>query len=47
MVAAAVAAASDKLYVGPACTDAFLVEDIECRQADVRNFLFIERDFVR
>ena len=26
--------------------DAFFVEDVECRQADVENFLFTERDLV-
>ena len=30
----------------PRWSGIFLVEDIECRQADVRDFLLAERDFV-
>src|SRR5262249_61126929 len=30
----------------PRWSGTFLVEDIECRQADVRDFLLAERDFV-
>ena len=46
MTAAAVAAAvtasaamTDKLYTGLRCVFAFFVEDVECRQSDVRNLL--------
>jgi hypothetical protein len=38
---------SGKLYGGLGCSDIFFVEDIERRQADVRDFLFTESDFVR
>jgi len=43
---AAAAAASGKLHTGSECTDILFVEDIECRQANVRDFLFSENDFV-
>ena len=46
-VAAVAASVPDKLYAGLGRSDVFLVEDIERRQADVRDFLFTESDFVR
>ena len=46
-VATASAAVANKLYAGLGPSDVFLVEDIERRQADVRDFLFTESDFVR
>ena len=42
----AVAAVSDELYVGLACSDILLVEDIERRQADIRDFLFTKSEVV-
>ena len=48
-VAAAVAPAaamSDKLYVGLGGSDIFLDEDIERRQADIRDFLFTKSEVV-
>ena len=41
------ASVPDKLYAGLGRSDVFLIEDIERRQADVRDFLFTESDFVR
>src|SRR5262245_53490072 len=46
VAAVAVAAVSDKLYVGPGCPDVFLVEDIERRQGNVGNFLLTKSDFL-
>jgi hypothetical protein len=46
-VAAVAASVPDKLYAGLGRSDVFLIEDIERRQADVRDFLFTESDFVR
>ena len=46
-LATASAAVANKLYAGLGCSDIFLVKDIERRQADVRDFLFAESDFVR
>ena len=46
VAAVAAAAVSDKLYVGPGCTDVFLVEDIERRQADICDLLLIQRHFM-
>jgi hypothetical protein len=43
---AAVAAASDKLYVGLGRSDVFLVENIEGRQGNVGDFLLTESEFV-
>ena len=40
------ATAVGKLYAGPGCLGIFFVEDIERRQADVRDFLFTEKGFV-
>ena len=45
-VAAVAASVPDKLYAGLGRSDVFLIEDIERRQADVRDFLFTESDFV-
>ena len=48
-VAAAVAPAAamvDELYVGLGGADIFLVEDIERRQADIRDFLFTKSEVV-
>jgi hypothetical protein len=41
----AMAAAADKLYER-GCSVAFLVEDIERRQADVRDFFLTESDLI-
>jgi hypothetical protein len=46
-VAAVAASVPDKLYAGLGRSDVFLIEDIERRQADVRDLLFTESDFVR
>ena len=46
-VAAVAASVPDKLYAGLGRSDVFLIEDIERRQADVRDFLFTESDLVR
>src|SRR4029077_6960982 len=42
--AAASAVAADTYERG--CSGVLFVEDIECRQGDVRDFLFTESDFV-
>jgi hypothetical protein len=42
---AAVAAMADKLH-HRRCPIAFLVEDVERRQADVRNFFLTEEDLI-
>jgi hypothetical protein len=44
VTAAAAASASGKLYAG--CAGILFVEDIKRRQADVRDFLLTESDFV-
>ena len=43
---AASAASGDDVLTKLRCFGVFLVEDIECRQADVGDFLLIESDFV-
>ena len=46
VTAVAAVTAFGKLYAGPRYSGAFLVEDIERRQADVGDFLLTESDFV-
>jgi hypothetical protein len=43
---ASAAAGMNKFYVRLDCAFAFLVEDVECRQAYVRNLLLTESDSV-
>jgi hypothetical protein len=42
--AASAAAASGELHAGLMRAAALLVEDVECRQADIGDFFFTERD---
>jgi hypothetical protein len=42
----AAAAATCKLYAATECSGIFVVENMECRQADVRDFLLTESDLV-
>ena len=42
---AAASATSGNFFDELGCSETFLVEDIERRQSDVRNFLFIERNY--
>jgi hypothetical protein len=44
--AGATACAHGQPYARPECSGVFFVEDIECRQADVGDFLLTETDFV-
>jgi hypothetical protein len=43
---AAAATTSDELHAGSDCSAIFFVKDIERRQADVRDFLFGQNEFV-
>jgi hypothetical protein len=43
----AAAAATRKLYAAPECSGIFVVENMECRQADVRDFLLTESNLLR
>ena len=45
-MAAVAAAVSDKLQAGLGCSGVFLVEDVERRQAHVRDFFLAESDLI-
>jgi hypothetical protein len=44
--AATAAATPSEFFAEPRCCGIFLVENVECRQTDVRDFLLTEKDFV-
>src|SRR4029077_18954640 len=46
LAAAAAAAALRELYATPERSSIFIVENIKCRQADVRDFFLVESNFV-
>jgi hypothetical protein len=43
---ASAAAMADKFYVRPSCAFGFFVEDVERRQADIRDFFLAESDLI-